>query len=82
MNGGDKQAGDERSQTYFVMHGRGTKERLEFDVTVTASGEKIGGGGAKINVWAVEVGGEGKAKASHEEVSRVKFGVALDWNIT
>lgn len=52
MNGGDKQAGDDGRQTYFVMHGRGTSQRLEFDVAVT------------------------------EEVSRVKFGVALDWNIT
>ena len=52
MNGGDKQAGDDGRQTYFVMHGRGTSQRLEFDMAVT------------------------------EEVSRVKFSVALDWNIT
>ena len=55
---------------------------IAFDLAVTASREKGGGLGGKVNVFAAEVGLDGKGKTSHEEVSRVKFSVSLARGIT
>lgn len=52
-------------------------EDITFDVAVTASSEKTGGGKAGIKVLSLELGGGLKGSSTHESISRVQFKIPL-----
>ena len=53
-------------------------QQVEFDVAVTVSSERDGGGSASLNVAGVfSIAGEGGAKSGESSISRVKFSVPL-----
>jgi hypothetical protein len=52
-------------------------ETVEFDVAVSATSESAGGGKAALKILSVEAGVDGTHKRGNEEVSRVKFSIAI-----
>ncbi len=52
-------------------------EVVEFDVAVTASSEKAGGGKAGLKIFSAEAGVDGKLSKTNEEISRVKFSIPI-----
>ncbi len=52
-------------------------QNISFDVAVTASSEKAGGGEAGIKVLSIELGADGRKTVSDEQVSRVSFEVPM-----
>jgi hypothetical protein len=50
---------------------------VEFDVAVSATSESAGGGKAALKILSVEAGVDGTHKRGNEEVSRVKFSIAI-----
>ncbi|MDE3240925.1 MAG: hypothetical protein KGN33_18365 [Paracoccaceae bacterium] len=52
-------------------------QNVAFDVALTVSSEKKGQAGGRIKILAAEVGANGSANASSEQVSRVQFSVPV-----
>lgn len=50
---------------------------VEFDVAVTVTDAKSGGGGAGIKVAAFHVGGQGEVRVESQAVSRIRFSIPV-----
>ncbi|MDE3169834.1 MAG: hypothetical protein KGL75_06810 [Acidobacteriota bacterium] len=50
---------------------------VEFDVAVTVTDSKSGGGGAALRIVGVQIGGQGEAKLESQAISRIKFAVPI-----
>ena len=81
MNARDGAKGESR-RTYFILW-KDTREpsRIDFDIAVTVS--KTGGGNAsgKISVLAMEFGANGKGEVTHEQATRVRFPIYVEFGI-
>ena len=73
----------EQQRTYFTMlMGQGDASRVAFDVAVTTTKEDAGKAGGALRVAFFEAGAEGGRSMSHEDVSRVKFAVKVEFQIS
>jgi len=76
------EAPENSRRTYFLLGANPLAQTLDFDIAVSATKEGGGGGGGKVNVAIVEVSLDGKAKVTHEDASRIKFSVKVDFGIS
>jgi hypothetical protein len=70
---------------YFMLEASAHAEKrrgIEFDIAVVAKEESGAQGGAKLNIPLMAIGGDVGGKSSSENVSRVKFNVAMEWNLS
>jgi hypothetical protein len=61
----------------IIHHGE-----VSFDIAITVTEESAGGGEAGIHVYALKLGGKKENSSINENVSRIKFKVSADSNIS
>ncbi len=62
---------------YMVNANRNSEKDggISFDVAVTVTSEKTSGGGGKVSVVGISIGGEKAKTATEQNISRIKFKV-------
>ena len=71
----------EREHFALLPGSKDATRMVEFDVAITARREVKGSGGAKFSVWVVDANIDAGGAHTREEVSRLKFAVAVEQSI-
>ena len=83
INPGKIQINSEESQAYgresskIIHQDKRVVQKVDFDVAVYAQNDKKAGGGAKISIASISIGGDGEIINSNKSESRLKFSIPV-----